>query len=194
MSPSSLLNVRASWSRFQEPSIRQHQGIFDPRASDSQPPRRSTSATTSTSRDSSSTTIVRRSRGHVRRRHQLEIYSFQPTWTLIRGQPQLPHRLRFPRLSQESVAERRTRPGSTTSPAAAVLTRQLDNSPSPAIGQDLAALLLGMPERRQIDGAPIASTRCMYQRRVRPGRLESHQQADAQSRSALRVRRGADRA
>ena len=30
MSNSSLLNVRASWSRFQEPSIRQNQGIFDP--------------------------------------------------------------------------------------------------------------------------------------------------------------------
>ena len=30
MSPSSMLNVRASWSRFQEPSIRQHQGLFDP--------------------------------------------------------------------------------------------------------------------------------------------------------------------
>ena len=30
MSPSSLLNMRASWSQFQEPSIRQHQGLFDP--------------------------------------------------------------------------------------------------------------------------------------------------------------------
>ena len=30
MSNASLLNVRGGWSRFQEPSIRQHQGIFDP--------------------------------------------------------------------------------------------------------------------------------------------------------------------
>jgi hypothetical protein len=30
MTNSSLLNVRASWSRFKEPSQRQHQGIFDP--------------------------------------------------------------------------------------------------------------------------------------------------------------------
>ncbi len=30
MSNDSLLNMRASYSRFQEPSIRQHQGIFDP--------------------------------------------------------------------------------------------------------------------------------------------------------------------
>ncbi len=32
MSPSTLLNVRGGWSRFQEPSIRQHQGIFDPKS------------------------------------------------------------------------------------------------------------------------------------------------------------------
>ena len=30
MSPSSLLNVRASWSRFQEPELRQSQGFFEP--------------------------------------------------------------------------------------------------------------------------------------------------------------------
>ena len=30
MSPSALLDVRAGWQRFQEPNVRQHEGIFDP--------------------------------------------------------------------------------------------------------------------------------------------------------------------
>ena len=30
MNPTTVLNVRGSWSKFQEPSLRQHQGLFDP--------------------------------------------------------------------------------------------------------------------------------------------------------------------
>ena len=30
MNPTTVLNLRGSWSRFQEPSLRQHQGLFDP--------------------------------------------------------------------------------------------------------------------------------------------------------------------
>ena len=30
MSPTTVLNLRGSWSKFQEPSLRQNQGIFDP--------------------------------------------------------------------------------------------------------------------------------------------------------------------
>lgn len=30
MTPSMVLNIRGSWSEFQEPSLRQHQGLFDP--------------------------------------------------------------------------------------------------------------------------------------------------------------------
>ena len=76
----------------------------------------------------------------------------------------------------------------------AVLTRQLDNSPAAAIGQDMAAMLLGesvgrhhRPQRRPLQPGDL-------RRRVRPGRLEGQQQADRQPRAALGVRGGADRA
>ncbi len=54
----------------------------------------------------------------------------------------------------------------------AVLTRQLDNSPAAAIGQDLAAMLLGISERRhdrpQRDSVQSGDVR----RPLLPGRLE----------------------
>ena len=56
MSSTSLLNVRGSYSRFQEPSIRQHQGIFDPASLGFPAATTQSSAPTSTSRASSSRT------------------------------------------------------------------------------------------------------------------------------------------
>jgi hypothetical protein len=87
MSNSSLLNLRASWSRFQEPSIRQHQGIFDPATLGFPPsatqyfganryfPRfeMDDAASFSDLGDSFAGGTFAR------------IYSFQPTWTLMRG-------------------------------------------------------------------------------------------------------------
>ena len=100
MSNSSLLNVRASWSRFQEPSIRQNQGIFDPASlgfpsaasqyfgSNLYFPRfeMDDAASFSDLGDSFS--------GGT----NANIYSFQPTWTLFRGKHSFRSGARLPRL------------------------------------------------------------------------------------------------
>ena len=44
-----------------------------------------------------------------------------------------------------------------------MLTRQLDNSPSAVTGQDLAALLLGLPSGGVIDRSPDSFNTLMYQ-------------------------------
>ena len=75
------------------------------------------------------------------------IYSFQPTWTLFRGK----HSFRSGadvRVYREESFPSVHSAGRYDFTRNAVLTRQLDNSPAAAIGQDLAAMLLGIPERR----------------------------------------------
>ena len=106
MSSTSLLNVRASYSRFQEPSIRQHQGIFDP-ASLGFP-----AATTQYFGANKYLPalrvpgrIVRRSRGFVRRRHQREHLLVPADLDADPRQPQLPVRRRFPRLSRGELPQ-----------------------------------------------------------------------------------------
>jgi len=72
-------------------------------------------------------------------------------------------------------------------------TRQLDNSPNAATGQQLAAMLLGQPT-----GGIIAARRPLQYDQLPgvllPGRLARQRQADAQPRPALRVRMGDHRA
>ncbi|MGH9371016.1 MAG: hypothetical protein ACRD15_05745, partial [Vicinamibacterales bacterium] len=153
MSSSSLLNLRASWSRFQEPSIRQHQGLFDP---------------ASLGFPSSTTQFFGGNQYFPRFEFDgnsfsdvgdtfaggtfATIYSFQPTWTLNRGN----HSLRSGgdiRVYREeghpsvhSAGRYEFSRGSSNN-----FTKQLDNSPAAAIGQDFAALLLGLPTGGTID-------------------------------------------
>ena len=153
MTPASLFNVRASWSRFQEPSIRQHQGIFDPASLGF-----STAATqffggnkyfpNINFEDNSFSDLGDTFAGGT----TASIYSVQPIWTLIRGN----HSFRAGgdfrvyiedgTPSVHSAGRYDFNRGSSS-----LLTRQLDNSPSVTLGQDLAALLLGIPSGGLID-------------------------------------------
>jgi hypothetical protein len=152
ISNSSLLNLRASYSRFQEPSIRQHQGIFDPT---------SLGFPTSASQyfgddryfprfemdDGSSYSDLGDSFAGGT---NASIYSFQPTWTLNRGK----HSLRSGsdiRVYREESFPSVHAAGRYDFGRGSVLTRQLDNSPAAAIGQDMAAVLLGIPSGGTID-------------------------------------------
>jgi hypothetical protein len=152
MSNNSLLNVRGSYSRFQEPSIRQNQGIFDP---------------TSLGFSSSASQHFGGSRYFPRFEMDdgqsysdlgdsfaggttASIYSFQPTWTLNRGK----HSFRSGsdlRVYREQSFPSQHAAGRYDFGRGGVLTRQFDNSPAAAIGQDLAAVLLGIPSGGTID-------------------------------------------
>ena len=165
MSNSSLLNVRASWSRFQEPSIRQHQGIFDPVSlgfpatatqyfgSNLYFPRfeMDDGASFSDLGDSFS--------GGV----NASIYSLQPTWTLFRGKHSFRSGVDFRVYREESFPSVHSAGrydfsrGSTS-----LLTKQLDNSPAAAIGQDLAAMLLGYPSGGTIDRSADRFNQVIY--------------------------------
>ncbi len=162
MTPSSLLNVRASWSRFQEPSIRQNQGLFDP---------------SSLGFPSAATQYFGDNRYFPRFGFDggsfsnlgdsfaggtnSTIYSFQPTWTLNRGK----HSFRsgadvraYTESGQPSVHSA----GQYSFARGSVLTRQLDNSPAAPIGQDLAALMLGFPSGGSIDRSANRENQVLY--------------------------------
>ena len=162
MTPSTLLNVRASWSRFQEPSIRQHQGLFDP----STLPFSSNATRFFGSNqyfprfefdDGSYSELGDSFAGGV----EATIYSFQPTMTLTRGN----HSFRTGadvRLYKEDSFPSVHSAGRYDFVRANVLTRQLDNSPSASIGQDMAAVLLGLPSAGFIDRSTERLNRLFY--------------------------------
>jgi Carboxypeptidase regulatory-like domain len=163
MSNSSLLNMRASWSRFQEPSIRQNQGIFDPASlgfpnaasqyfgSNLYFPRFEMEENVSFSDlgDSFSGGIY------------TNIYSFQPTWTLFRGKHSFRSGGDF-RVYREDSFPSVHSAGRYDFTRNAVLTRQLDNSPAAATGQDMAAMLLGYPSGGIIDRSADRFNQVIY--------------------------------
>jgi hypothetical protein len=163
MSNSSLLNVRASWSRFQEPSIRQNQGIFDPAslgfpAATSQYfgsnlyfPRFEMDETASFSDLGDSFA------GGT----NVNIYSFQPTWTLFRGKHSFRSGVDF-RVYREEAFPSPHSAGRYDFARNNVLTRQFNNSPVAAVGQDLAAMLLGFPSGGTIDRSADRFNQVMY--------------------------------
>ncbi len=140
-SPRSLLNVRGGWQRFQEPNVRQHEGVFDP-ASLGFP-------ASTLSQFGPSRYLPRFEIGgvsaigeNVGATNVHSIYSFQPTYTRVAGR----HTVRSGydlRLYQESG----TNPGRAAGQYqfANSYTRQLDNSPAITIGQPFASFLLGQP-------------------------------------------------
>jgi hypothetical protein len=145
MTSSTLLNVRASWSRFQEPSIRQHQGIFDPASLRFAP-----SATQFFGsnlyfprfefEDNSYSELGDTFAGGIK----ATIYSFQPTVTTNKGN----HSFRTGadlRLYKEDSFPSVHSAGRYNFHRNNVFTKQLDNSPGAALGQDMAAMLLGFP-------------------------------------------------
>ncbi|HET7220626.1 MAG TPA: carboxypeptidase regulatory-like domain-containing protein [Vicinamibacterales bacterium] len=163
MTPSSLLNVRASWSRFQEPNVRQHQNIFDP-ASLGFPP--STAQYFGSNKyfpnfnfdDNQFADIGQNFAGQ----QNSSIYSFQPTWTLMRGAHSFRTGYDFRTYLNDQSPDVHSA-GRYDFARNAVLTRQLDNSPAAAIGQDLAAFLLGYPSGGTIDRSADRFNKVLYQ-------------------------------
>ena len=163
MSNSSLLNVRGSWSRFQEPSIRQNQGIFDP-ASLGFP-------TAATQYFGSNLYFPRFEMDDAQSFSDLgdsfsggtnvNIYSVQPTWTLFRGKHSFRSGVDFRVYREESFPSVHSA-GRYDFARGSVLTRQLDNSPAAATGQDLAAMLLGYPSGGTIDRSADRFNQVMY--------------------------------
>lgn len=163
MSNSSLLNLRASWSRFQEPSIRQHQNIFDPSTLGFGP-----SATQYFGANkyfprfemddgSSFSDLGDSFSGGT----FTNIYSFQPTWTLMRGAHSFRSGADLRSYREDGLPSVHSA-GRYDFGRGGVLTRQLDNSPAAAIGQDLAALLLGLPSGGTIDRSTDRFNRLFY--------------------------------
>jgi Carboxypeptidase regulatory-like domain len=162
MTPMLLLNVRGSWSRFQEPSIRQHQGLFDPASLGF------TSAATQyfgsnqyfprfEFDDNSFSDLGDTFSGGT----NASIYSFQPTATLMRGKHSFRLGTDF-RVYREEAFPSVHSAGQYVFARPNVLTRQLDNSPSAAIGQDLAAMLLGLPSGGTIDRSTDRFNQVIY--------------------------------
>jgi hypothetical protein len=143
---STLLNIRGGWSRFHEPNIRQHEGVFDPATLGFSP------TTVSYFRgaqymprfDFDSLTDFGDNLGATATH---SIYSFQPTLTLSAGN----HSLRAgydARLYREFGSE----PGRAAGQYdfRSNYTRERDNSGA-LFGQDVASFLLGIPTGGSLD-------------------------------------------
>lgn len=137
-SSTSLLNVRAGWQRFQEPSVRSHQGLFDPASLGFSP---QTAALFQGARyfplfDLNQFADLGENLGGSTTH---SIYSFQPTYTKLKGR----HSLRAGydlRMYKESAFGPGAQAGEYTFRGNYV--RQQDNS-SDQFGMDMAALMLG---------------------------------------------------
>jgi hypothetical protein len=147
MSSGMLLNLRGGYAEFREPNIRQHQDVFDPASLGWSPgvtqyfgstnymPRFALTGTSSIGENLGGNT-------------EHGIWSFQPTWTKVAGS----HNFRAGwdwRVYKEYGASPGASAGQYTFDAN--YTRQLDNSPSAPIGQQLAAMMLGQPTGGFID-------------------------------------------
>ena len=143
---STLLNLRGGWSRFEEPNIRQHEGVFDPASLGFSPttagyfggakymPRFDFDSLTDFGDNIAATTTH-------------SIYSFQPTLTLAAGN----HSLRAgydARLYREFGSE----PGRAAGQYdfRSNYTRERENSGA-LFGQDVASFLLGIPTGGSLD-------------------------------------------
>lgn len=146
MSGQSLLNVRAGWQRFQEPNIRQHQGLFDPASL-------GFAAAVTQSFDGAryfpafDFASLSDIGGNLGSDTTHSIYSFQPTFTRLAGSHSL--RLGYDlRLYRESSVNPNRQAGQYE--FRSDFTRVQDNSGG-LFGQDIAAFLLGMPTGGSID-------------------------------------------
>jgi hypothetical protein len=164
ITPSSMLNMRASWSRFQEPSIRQHQGLFDPASlgfpgsasqyfgSNQYFPRFEFD-------DGSFSDLGDTFAGGT----NASIYSFQPTWTLARGNHSFRSGADFRVYREEGFPSVHSAGRYDFGRGSANLfTKQLDNSAAAPIGQDLAAMLLGYPSGGTIDRSADRFNQVVY--------------------------------
>ena len=90
-----------------------------------------------------------------------------------------------------SARTRTGRPASTPAANGGAFTRQQDNSAAQNF-QDVATLPARVPDRRHDRPQRHARRTTVVSRRLRAGRLEAHEQADAEPRPPLRLRSGDD--
>jgi hypothetical protein len=161
MSPTTVFNWRVGFSRFDEPSIRQHEGLFDP----------------ATLGFSQQTVAFFGGYRYVPRFNiggfsaigegigggsTHNIYSFQPTVTRIMGGGK--HQIRVG-YDGRSYRENAYGPGNAAGSydfGTAYTRGPLDNSPAAPIGQDYAAFLLGQVTGGSIDRNASRSNQVMY--------------------------------
>jgi Carboxypeptidase regulatory-like domain len=160
MGPSSLLNIRASWSQFQEPELRQSQGFFEP-ASLGFP-----SSTTQYFGGNQYFPNIDLDQysdlgSTFAGRQDSDIYSFQPTWTLNRGQHSFRSGYDYRVYTNDQLPAVHSA-GLYTFSRASFARGPLDNSSSPAIGTDLAAFMLGLPTGGRIDRSADRFNRVQY--------------------------------
>ncbi len=159
-SSSSLFNLRAGWQRFQEPNIRQHEGLFDPASLGFSSavvsqfggaqyfPRFDFDTLTDIGDNLAATTVH-------------SIYSLQPTYTKIAGA----HSIRAGydlRLYKESSFNFERQAGEYLVRNNAAFTRAQDNSGA-LNGLDIASFLLGLPTAGQIDRNGDRVNNTLYQ-------------------------------
>ena len=159
LSPTTVLNWRAGFSRFSEPSIRQHEGLFDPKSL-------GFSAQTAASFgpelyvprfEIGQFSVLGDSLGSGL---TYNIYSFQPTLTKIAGKHHL-------RLGYDFRSYRQNNYGAGHSAGrydfgTAYTRGPLDNSTGAPIGQDYAAFLLGQTTGGLIDRNTSRSNQTIY--------------------------------
>jgi Carboxypeptidase regulatory-like domain len=148
MSSNSVLDARAGWQRFQEPNVRQHEGLFDPATLGFSPavstlfggakyfPHFDFDLFTDLGDQLAATTTH-------------SIYSFQPTYTRIQGS----HSIRAGydmRLYREYGQELAAKAGEYVMRNNSAFTRAQDTSAG-VFGQDMATFLLGLPTSGTID-------------------------------------------
>jgi carboxypeptidase family protein/TonB-dependent receptor-like protein len=159
-SSNALWDIRAGWQRFQEPNIRQHQGLFNPATLGFSPAVSALFGGASyfphidfdTIHDigdnlSSSTTHT--------------IYSFQPTYTRLVGS----HSIRAGydlRLYHEISSSLGRQAGEYTTSRSGAFTRQQDNSAAQNF-QDVASFLLGYPTGGSIEINGVRDNQTWYQ-------------------------------
>ena len=122
------------------------------------------------------------------------IWSFQPTWTLMRGKHTFPNRCTISASTTTSSFQTSIPPGRYVFNRGNVFTKQLDNSPAAAIGQDLAAFVLGYPSGGVIDRSADRFNQVLYNGVFFQDDWRVTSKLTAQPRRALGVRDGARRA
>jgi hypothetical protein len=164
MTSATLMNVRASWSRFQEPSIRQHQGLFDPTSLGfSNAAAQFFGANRYFPRfdfdDGSFSDLGDTFAGGT----NASIYSFQPTVTHARGNHSFRTGADFRVYREESFPSVHSAGRyDFVRNSSSLFTKQLDNSSAAPIGQDLAAMLLGYPSGGLIDRSADRFNQVIY--------------------------------
>jgi len=167
ISSGSLLNLRGGWSRFQEPSRRQHQGEFDATSLGFPPavsalfsetayfPRFAITTNTDPTMASSYDFLGDSFAGGT----DTEIYSFQPTWTAIRGNHSVRTGYDY-RVYREQQSPSLQAAGRYD--FSGDFTRQFDNAANAPIGQELAAFMLGQPTNGFIDRSTDRFSQVQY--------------------------------